>query len=79
MGKYMLPQMTIQIYVKTGGDHGGKLFKACYQVVNKENPDSKDNTIVFSLFEAKDLRKNLRTGLERYKTQIYQLQLMEWR
>ena len=73
------PGMNGEIHVKIGGDHGGKSFKACYQIVNKENPNSKDNTIVFSLFEAKDLRTNLRTGLERFKTQIDQLQLMEWR
>jgi len=64
MGKYMLKLVVIM---------------EGYQIVNKENPNSKDNTVVFSLFEAKDLRTNLRTGLERFKSQIDQLQLMEWR
>lgn len=57
-----------------GSDHGGNSFKACYQVCNTNNPNNKDNTVIFSLFEAKDYRCNLKIGLGRFKEQIDQLQ-----
>ena len=71
--------MNNEIHIKLGGDHGGNSFKSCYQVCNTQNPNSKDNTVVFSIFEAKDYRANLKTGLQRFKSQIDELQAMEWR
>ena len=62
-----------EIIVKIGGDHGGDSFKMCYQVANVENPNNKHNTIVFSLFEAKDTRPNLRICLQRFRSHIQML------
>ena len=73
------PQMKEEVHIKIGADHGGNSFKACYQVCNREAANNKDNTVVFSLFEAKDYRSNIRTGLEMFKTQIDELQLTKWK
>ena len=54
-------------------------FKMSYQIANVENSNSKDNTRIFSLFEAKDYRSNLKTGLSRFAWQIDELQSMMWR
>jgi len=35
--------------------------------------------VIFSLFEAKDYRCNLKTGLGRFTEQIDQLQTMQWK
>ena len=59
-----------EIHVKIGGDHGDTSFKFCYQIANVSNPNSKENTVVFSIFEAKDTRPNLKTCLSRYKAQV---------
>ena len=56
-----------EIHVKIGGDHGGGSFKMTYQVANVDNPNKLDNTVIFSIFEAKDSRANLRICLERFK------------
>ena len=70
--------MQDEIHVKIGGDHGGKSFKACFQVCNTEHPNSKENTTVFSIFEAKDNRTNLKTGLSFFTDQIDELQNLKW-
>ena len=49
-----------------------------YQIANTEKPNSKCNTTVFSLFEAKDYRSNLKIGLSRFKDQINRLQSTKW-
>ncbi|CAH1242539.1 Hypp6816 [Branchiostoma lanceolatum] len=48
-----------EIWVKVGGDHGGGSFKMAFQILNKERPNSKSNTTVFCIFNAKDSRENL--------------------
>ena len=53
-------------------------FKMSFQVANIENPNRKDNTVVFSIFEAKDYRVNIKPSLERFKTQIKELQESTW-
>ena len=35
------------IHIKIGGDHGVGSFKMSFQVANVENPNRKDNTVVF--------------------------------
>ena len=67
------------VHVKISDDHGGGSFKMSYQIANVANPDSKDNTLVFSLFEAKDYRINMKTGLSRFAQQIDELRSMMWR
>ena len=49
-----------------------------YQLCNTKNPNSKENTVVFNIFEAKDQRSNLKLALSRNKQQINQLQNMTW-
>ena len=71
--------MNGEIRVKIGGDHGGNNFKECYQVCNTSSSNSKDNTVIFSIFEAKDTRGNVRTGLRHYKEQIDELQKSLWK
>ena len=68
-----------EIHVKIVRDHGGGSFKMSYQICNTSKLNSKDNTVVFSLFEAKDKpRANMKIGLLRYKAQADILRSMEW-
>ena len=62
-----------EVHIKIGGDHGGGSFKMSYQVANISNPNRVANTVIFSIFEAKDSRPNLRICLERYKAHIDKL------
>ena len=68
-----------EIHIKIGGDHGDISFKMSYQIANVANPNRKDNTVVFSIFEGKDSKANLRTCLERFKPQINMLHKVKWR
>ena len=68
-----------EVHVKIGGEHGGGSFKVSYQIANVANANSNDNTLVFSFFEAKDYRINMKTGLPRFAQQIDELQSMIWR
>ena len=68
-----------EVHVKIGGDHGGGSFEMSYQIANVANPNNKDNTLAFSLFEAKDYQINMKTGLSRFAHQIDELQNMMWR
>ena len=43
------------------------------------NPNSKQNTIVFNILEAKDRKTNLKTALTQYKPQVADLQVTQWR
>ena len=74
----MHPHMNNEIHIKIGGDHGGGSFKMCYESCNVTAPNSKENTIVFSIFEEKDSQSNLRTCLERFRTQINKLNSIKW-
>ena len=72
------PFIKNEIHIIIGGDHGAGSFKMSFQVANVENPNRKDNTVVFSIFEAKDYRVNIKLALERFKTQIKELQESTW-
>ena len=67
-----------EINIKLGGDHRGGSFKINFQVCNTSRPNSKDNTTVFSIFEAKDLWSNMEIGISRFSKQVNELQTMEW-
>ena len=67
-----------EIRVKIGRDHVGGSFKMNYQVCNTDRPNSKDNTTVFSIFEAKDHCSNLKIALQLFREQIDKLQVMKW-
>ncbi|XP_035700061.1 uncharacterized protein LOC118432548 [Branchiostoma floridae] len=67
-----------EVWVKLGGDHGGESFKMIFQVLNRDHPNSKDNTNVFCIFNAKDSRENLTLALQRYTEEIRDLQVSKW-
>ena len=67
----MIPEE--QLYIKLGGGHGQGSMKFAFQLANLEKPNSSKKTVVFSMFEAKDTRNNLRTSLQRYKEQLEEL------
>ena len=68
-----------KIHVKIGGDNGGGSFKMFYQIANVLNPNSTDNTIVFSIFEARDYCSNIKIGLTQFCEQVKALQSMTWK
>ncbi|CAH1248628.1 Hypp8324 [Branchiostoma lanceolatum] len=68
-----------EVWVKILGDHGGGSFKMAFQPLNKLHPNSKSNTIVCSVFEAKDNRENVTTGTKRYAEEIKELQVTKWK
>ena len=68
-----------EIQVKIGGDHGGGSFKMSYQIANVHNPSSTDNTIAFSIFEAKVYCSNIKIALIRFGEQVKALQSMTWK
>ena len=72
------PLLKKEIYLKTGGDHGGGSFKMSFQVANVDNPNHKDNTVVFRIFEAKDHHANIKLALEHFKIQVKELQESTW-
>ena len=53
----------------------GKSSMACYQIFKTESPNNKDNTVIFTIFEAKDHRGNLKIALARFKSQVDELQI----
>ena len=67
-----------EIFLKVGGDHGGGSFKMSFQVANVENPNKPENTVVFSVLEAKDYKSNLLLCLERFKTHIAKFSQVKW-
>ena len=64
------PFLNDEVHLKIGGDHGGGSFKMSLQVVNINNPNSKANTMVFRIFEAKDYHINIGIGLKRFHPSI---------
>lgn len=68
-----------EIWIKLGGDKGGKTMKLSFQICNSAHPNSPTNTCVFLAFEASDTRSNLHVAMDRYKTQIQDLKDLTWR
>lgn len=62
-----------------GGDKGGSSFKMNFQIVNTPHPNSVQNTVVFTAFEAPDSKTNLHITLERYQGPVSLLQSTTWR
>ena len=65
-----------EIWIKTGGDHGGDSFKLVLEVANIENPNSKENTFLIRMVECKDSNENLRKILDPAKDPINALDAM---
>ncbi|XP_078701358.1 uncharacterized protein LOC144927657 [Branchiostoma floridae x Branchiostoma belcheri] len=68
-----------ELWVKVGGDHGGGSFKMAFQLMNKVSPNSKKNTNVFCIFNAKDSRENLTLATGRYAQEMQELQDLKWK
>ena len=68
-----------EIWIKIGGDKGGGSFKMAFQIANTQNPNAKSNTVVYTAFEAPDNAYNIKLGLERYMSDVNQLQKEQWR
>ena len=62
-----------EIWVKVGGDHGGKSFKFCFQIANTMHPNALHNTIPFLVFAAKDTPGNLAATFGPYVEQLREL------
>lgn len=69
----------MEIHVKIGGKHGGGSFKMPYQIANCYNPNSTDNTIVFSTFEAKEFWSYIKIWLTQFPEQVKAFQSMIWK
>ena len=68
-----------EIWLKIGGDKGGKTFKMSFQVVNTQAPDSTSNTCLFSAFEASDSVTNLKVIGDKYGEEIGKLEKHVWK
>ena len=67
------------MWLKVGGDKGGGTFKMSFQLANVENPNSPDNTCVFSIFEGPDSAVNLHVALDMYRQQLEMISSTTWR
>ena len=68
-----------QIWIKVGGDHGGGSFKMSLQIANVQSPNSKHNTFMICMANAKDSRYNLREILCTYRKEIDALENLTWK
>ena len=68
-----------EIWIKFGGDKGGKSFKLTFQIVNTLHPNSPHNTCIVLVFQAGDSYMNLKVALDMNRSQILDLQTTEWR
>ncbi|XP_078681560.1 uncharacterized protein LOC144916318 [Branchiostoma floridae x Branchiostoma belcheri] len=50
-----------------------------FQIMNRQHPNSRQNTVVFCVFNAKDSRENLQLATARYSGEIMELQGSKWR
>ena len=65
-----------EIWVKIGGDKGGKSMKGSLQ---RTKTQLSSEHYCFSIFEASDSLTNLHVALDHYNEQIMQLQSTLWR
>lgn len=68
-----------EVWIKVGGDKGGKTFKQMVQIANVAHPNAPRHTIVVCAFEAVDNQQNLDIGLKRFKEQVVELMTSTWR
>ena len=61
------------------GDKGGKTFKMVFQIVNTRAPNSPNNTVIFSIFEAPDSMTNLKVVRDRFGEEIKELEHHIWK
>ena len=69
-----------EIWVKLGGDNkGGGAFKMNIQIVNTNSPNSIHSLCVFACFEAQDTIANFHIALDRYKDEVTNLGMSQWK
>ena len=49
-----------------------------FQITNTNNPNKPENTVLFNVMEAKDMKSNLILGLQRFKAQVDQFSKVKW-
>ena len=59
-----------EIWLKVGGDNGGRTFKMSFQSVNTQAPNSPANTCILSIFEAEYSVTNLKVVADRFGQDI---------
>ena len=67
-----------EIWVKIGGDHGGGSMKLMLQIGNVVKPNSKNNTFLISISNAKDTHANLKKIIEPFKAEVENLKKLTW-
>ena len=67
-----------EIWLKIGGDHGGGSMKLMLQVANVQKPNSKHNTFLICIANAKDTHSNLKKIFEPCLRDIEELKEMTW-
>ena len=72
-----IPEDTI--WLKVGGDHGGGSFKLSVQIANVQSPNSKHNTFMICMANAKDSGFNVREILSTYRKEIDALNNLTWK
>ena len=70
--------MNEEIHIKIAGDQGGGSFKEILEVLNTACPNSKQNTSIVGMMEAKDYRANLKISVGFFKEQIDEIQKLTW-
>ena len=68
-----------EVWVKVGGDHGGGSMKWNFEIMNVDNPNSSNNTICWSKFEAHDKISNLTTALKLNPGEVDMLDGHKWK
>ena len=68
-----------KIWIKMGGDHGGRSFKVALQTLNLRSLNTKENTIATMRFEGKDSDENLHRMVGSQRDAVKQLRHMAWR
>nr|XP_054748599.1 uncharacterized protein LOC129254164 isoform X2 [Lytechinus pictus] len=70
---------TDEIWLKLGGDKGGKSFKLAIQVANLLHPNSPRNTVMVAVFQASDSTFNLDLALKDFASDVELLMRTTWR
>ena len=68
-----------EVWLKIGGDKGGKTFKMVFQILNTRSHNSPNNTVIFSIFEVLDSVTNLKVVGDRFGEEIRELEHHTWK
>lgn len=56
-----------EVHVKISGDNDDGNIKLLYQIANVFYPNSTDNSVLFSIFEARDIKSNIKVEMTRFR------------